>query len=30
VPEFKPAAALEFLTRFLKGEEYQHYKKPTA
>ena len=30
VPEFKPAAALEFLTRFLKNEDYQSYTKPNA
>lgn len=25
VPEFKPASALEFLTRWVKGEDYQRY-----
>jgi len=29
VPEFKPAAALEFLTRWVKGEDYQKYVPPT-
>jgi len=29
VPEFKPAASLEFLTRFLHGEDYKPYKPPT-
>jgi len=28
VPEFKPAAALEFISRWLHNEEYQHFKKP--
>lgn len=28
VPEFKPAAALEFLSRFLKNEDYRRYQKP--
>merc|ERR1739845_300563 len=25
VPEFKPPAAFEFISRFLKGEEYRRY-----
>ncbi len=25
VPEYKPAASLEFITRFLRGEDYQQY-----
>ena len=25
VPQFKPAAALEFITRWLRGEDYQAY-----
>lgn len=28
VPEFKPKAALEFLTRFLRNEDYKPYKPP--
>jgi len=28
VPEFKGAAALEFITRFVKGEDYQKYVHP--
>lgn len=27
VPEYKPAAALEFITRFLNNQEYQQYKQ---
>ena len=30
VPEFKPKASLEFLTRFLRGEDYKQYTKPSA
>jgi hypothetical protein len=25
VPQFKPAQALEFITRFIKNEDYQNY-----
>lgn len=28
VPEYKPAAALEFITRWLANEEYQRYTPP--
>ena len=29
VPEFKPTASLEFLTRFLRNEDYKTYANPT-
>jgi len=28
VPEYKPRAALEFITRWIRGEEYKHYVAP--
>lgn len=29
VPEYKPAAAFEFISRWIKNEDYQKYVKPT-
>ena len=29
VPEYKPAASFEFMSRWLKNQEYQHYSKPS-
>jgi hypothetical protein len=30
VPEYKPAASMEFLSRWIQNKEYQHYmKKPS-